>query len=45
MKTMIIKLIATIVFLVASGTTPVRADGGGGQPPLCKPGSPQCPGN
>jgi hypothetical protein len=37
MKTTIIKLIATIIFLVASGTTPVKADGGGGQPPLCYP--------
>jgi hypothetical protein len=42
MKTTIIKLIATIIFLVASGTTPVKADGGGGEPPLCFPKA--CPG-
>jgi len=29
--------------LVLGAAVPVLADGGGGDPPLCRPGSPQCP--
>jgi hypothetical protein len=36
MKITILKIVATIVFLVASGATAVKADGGG-EPPLCFP--------
>ena len=42
MKTTIIRLILTTLLLVACGSTPVLADGGG-EPPLCFPGSPGCP--
>jgi len=42
MKTIIIRLILTTLLLVACGSTPVLADGGG-DPPLCLPGTPGCP--
>jgi hypothetical protein len=37
MKKNIIKLILVTLFLIAGTTTPVLADGGGGDPPLCYP--------
>src|SRR5262249_27773694 len=42
MKTTILRLILAALLLVASGSTPVLADGGG-EPPLCFPGPPGCP--
>ncbi|HEY1940268.1 MAG TPA: hypothetical protein VGJ33_20240 [Candidatus Angelobacter sp.] len=37
MKKTVIKLIVATLFLIATGTTPALADGGGGDPPLCYP--------
>ncbi|HWZ44844.1 MAG TPA: hypothetical protein VNW97_15320 [Candidatus Saccharimonadales bacterium] len=37
MKTTIIKIILATLFLVACGSTPVLADGGGGPVPICYP--------
>jgi len=45
MKRTLLKLTIAISFLLACGATTLNADAGGGQPPLCKPGSPQCPAN
>ena len=42
MKKTIIRLILAALLLVACASTPVLADGGG-EPPLCFPGSPGCP--
>ena len=44
MKRTIFKLVLITVCLLASGAVPARADfSGPGFPPLCYPGSPQCP--
>jgi len=42
MKKTLIRFILITAALLALSTTTALADGGG-IPPLCKPGSPQCP--
>lgn len=42
MKKTLFRLIMATLLLVACGSTPVLADGGGG-PPLCFPGDAGCP--
>ena len=42
MKKAVLKFTLVLVFLIAGGATSMKADGGGGEPPLCYPKA--CPG-
>jgi hypothetical protein len=42
MKRILLKLTIAMFFLLACGATSMKADGGGGEPPLCYPKA--CPG-